>query len=287
MDFTHRTEILKGRSKDRKFRALTSDGKPCLLRLSVLATPPRKAYEFKLFKDLHAAGIPLPRPLAWGVDEGLCYHAEEWIDGELLEDILPRLAPAKQAAYGRAAGAALRRIHARPVPVLLEDWNGKFHRCLQKLFENYKDCPVRYPDDTVIFRSLQEDLSVMIDRPQTLRHGDYHACNMLVDGAGQLRVIDFHRWDYGDPAADFRRINRDAAPAPAFAAGLVDGYFAGSVPERFWRALRFYVAADLLFALPWAVNYGGDAVQRALREGANTLALYADFTFLVPSWYVQ
>lgn len=249
--------------------------------------PDNKADEFKVLEDLYHAGIPLPRPIEWGENADGSYHIEAWIEGDTLDQILKKVRSNVATARGLEAGAVLRQIHGMPLPVTLEDRNVTFHRTWQQKFKAYADCPVHFPNDKVIFDSLKVDLPVMLNRPQVLLHGDYHSGNMLVDSKGSFQIIDFHKWGYGDPLEDLRLINRDAKIAPDFAAGLIDGYLGRPVPDHFWRILRFYVALDLIFVLPWAVGRGEAEVEAALAYAADVMTYYQNFTRLIPSWYEE
>lgn len=125
----------------------------------------------------------------------------------------------------------------------------------------------------------------MKDRPQTFQHGDYHIGNMMVDRDGKLVVIDFDRWDYGDPWEEFNRIVWSAQASEPFAAGMVDGYFNGTVPVEFWRLLALYISCNTLGSLPWAIDFGEGEIQTMRDQAAQVLTWYNRMKTPVPSWY--
>ena len=55
---------------------------------------------------------------------------------------------------------------------------------------------------------------------------------------------------------EFNRIVWCAQAAPAFASGMVDGYFDGDVPMEFWKLLALYICSNTLSSLPWAIPFG-------------------------------
>ncbi len=60
---------------------------------------------------------------------------------------------------------------------------------------------------------------------------------MIIDPPASLTVIDFNRWDYGDPWEEFNRIVWCAQKSHLFATGMVNGYFGGAshgVLGSFW-----------------------------------------------------
>lgn len=61
----------------------------------------------------------------------------------------------------------------------------------------------------------------------------------MIDKNNQLVVIDFYRDDYGDPWEEFNRLVWPIQVSYEFASGIVDGYFANNVPEKFWLVTSF------------------------------------------------
>lgn len=115
----------------------------------------------------------------------------------------------------------------------------------------YAECPLHYADGGAFLRCVAENRALLHGRPQCFRHGDYHTGNMRIGQDGRLYIIDFDRFDFGDPWEEFNRIVWSAQCAPRFAAGLVNGYFDGDVPLLFWRLLKLYISSNMLGSLPW------------------------------------
>ena len=102
---------------------------------------------------------------------------------------------------------------------------------------------------------------------------------------GKLVIIDFDRYDFGDPWEEFNRIVWSAQTAPRFSSGMVDGYFEDRVPERFWQLLALYISSNTLGSLPWAEPFGREEVEKFLRQGRDILEWYDEMRRVVPSWY--
>ena len=64
----------------------------------------------------------------------------------------------------------------------------------------------------------------------------------MIDVSRKLKIIDFDRYDYGDPWEDMKSITWDVQMSPLFASGRIDGYFDGAVQLDFWRLLSLYIA---------------------------------------------
>ena len=108
---------------------------------------------------------------------------------------------------------------------------------------------------------------------------------MMIDTRGTLVILDFDRDDYGDPWEEFNRIVWCAQKSPAFASGMVDGYFGGTVPMEFWRLLALYICSNTLSSLPWAIPFGDEEFQIMRRQQADILSWYAQLQTVIPRWY--
>ena len=102
---------------------------------------------------------------------------------------------------------------------------------------------------------------------------------------GKLVIIDFDRYDYGDPWEEFNRIVWCAQSAPRFAVGMVDGYFDGCVPMAFWRLLALYISSNTLSSIPWAIPFGEEEIRKFLDQAEEILGWYDGMKKVVPSWY--
>ena len=150
----------------------------------------------------------------------------------------------------------------------------------------YENCELKYEvDGDAFIRYIENNRHLLKDRPQSYQHGDYHIGNMMIDQDGVLTIIDFDRDDFGDPWEEFNRIVWCAQAAPAFASGMVDGYFDGEIPIEFWRLLALYIASNTLSSLPWAIPFGEKEIGVMQKQAAQVLRWYANMTDPVPTWY--
>jgi len=282
---TEKTPIDKGWSGDRKYRVTTSDGGKYLLRVSPEKPCERVKDLFGHMQAVAALGIPMCRPLEVGVCEEGPYMLQTWIEGQDAEAVLPTLPKEKQYAYGLDAGRLLQKIHTIPAPPDAKPWGPRFNRKIDRKIKMYRECALKYPGGEAFLRHIEESRSLLSDRPQCFQHGDYHTGNMMVDREGILTIIDFDRDDFGDPWEEFNRIVWCAQLSPAFASGLVDGYFDGQVPMDFWNLLALYICSNALGSLPWAIPFGEGEVQVMLKQGAEILRWYNHFQTVIPNWY--
>ena len=282
---TEKIPIKKGWSQDRKYWAETQYGDPYLLRVSPAQQAERVKHQYELMLQAAQLRIPMNLPREFGVAEEGPYLLLSWIDGEDAEEVLPALHKEKQYAYGLDAGRILRKIHSIPAPADIEPWAGKFNRKIDRKIAMYENCPLKYEGGEAFLTHIAKTRHLLSDRPQCFQHGDYHTGNMMIDDQGRLTIIDFEKWDYGDPWEEFNRIVWCAQISPAFASGLVDGYFGGEIPQDFWNLLALYICSNALGSLPWAIPYGEKEIRVMREQAAEILDWYDHFRTVIPNWY--
>ena len=280
-----RTPIDKGWSGDRKYCAVTSDGEKYLLRISSADTLPRKQLEYENMRSLASLGIPMCLPMEVGSCPEGAYAIHSWIDGTDAEEALAPMDPSLQYAYGLDAGRILALIHTLPAPSDTPAWEPRFNAKIDRKIAMYTSCPLKYDRGEALLAYLSQNRHLLKNRPQCYQHGDYHVGNMMIDTHGNLTIIDFEKQDYGDPWEEFNRIVWSAQAAPAFASGMVDGYFGGKVPMDFWKLLALYICSNSLGSLPWAISFGEGEIQVMRNQAAQVLSWYEGMKNVVPSWY--
>jgi len=282
----HKTPIDKGWSGDQKYCAGTADGSKYLLRISSIDRLERKRREYEKMSEVAALGIPMCQPVEFGICEEGVYSIQSWIDGSDAESMILSLGPDAQYRYGLDAGQILAKIHSIPAPEDAPDWETRFNAKIDRKIAMYEGCELKYESGGDAFLDyLARKRHLLKDRPLTYQHGDYHIGNMMIDLAGKLTVIDFEKQDIGDPWEEFNRIVWSAQAAPAFASGMVDGYFGGDVPMEFWELLALYICSNTLGSLPWAIPFGEEEIQVMRKQAAQVLEWYDDMKNVVPKWY--
>ena len=286
IDIIEKIPLNKGWSADKKYRAITASGESYLLRIGPLERTGKLWRQHLKMQKVARLGIPMSLSLEDGTCKEGPYLIQSWIDGVDAEEALPRYSEEQQYAYGLEAGRILRKIHSIPAPSEgTKPWDEYFGRKIDRKLKAYRECPLKYDQGEELVAFIQAHRHLLYDRPQTFQHGDYHCGNMMIDANGQLTIIDFDKWDYGDPWEEFNRIVWCARTSPAFASGRIDGYFDGDVPEEFWQLLALYICNNCIGSLPWAIPYGEQEIQVMRRQCSDILRWYDHFSTVIPSWY--
>lgn len=286
MEFIDKTPINKGWSSDRKYCITTADGTKYLLRITPEEKSAGRADMFHMIQMVEKLGVPMCRPVEFGRCKEGVYTVQTWINGEDAEEVIVHLPDANQYAYGLEAGRILKKIHSIPAPDTQPDWEVRFHAKMNRKIKMYRDCPIKFKGDEHIISYIEENRHLLNGRPQCFQHGDYHIGNMMIENE-KLVIIDFDRFDFGDPWEEFNRIVWCAQASPSFASGMVNGYFDGDAPLEFWKLLALYISSNMLSSIPWAIPFGEGEVNTMMNQAKDVLSWYDNMQNPVPTWYLS
>ncbi len=279
------TNIDRGWSCDKKYCITDKDGTKHFLRITPHEKSAAREDMFKMMQQVSRLGVPMCQPIEFGFcDEG-AYSIQSWIDGSDAETVIPTLSDNEQYRYGRKAGQILKVIHSIPAPNTQEDWEIRFNGKIDSKIKMYFDCPIKYSSGQLFLDYINANRHLLKNRPQVFQHGDYHIGNMMIDTRNELQIIDFDRYDFGDPWEEFNRIVWCAHKTPLFASGMVDGYFDNQVPLLFWRLLALYISCNTLSSIPWAIPFGQDEINTMQNQAKEILQWYNNMQHVIPSWY--
>lgn len=278
--------INKGWSEDKKYYVVVADGTKYLLRITPIQRYETRKSLFEMLQRVAALGISMCVPVEFGTCDDGVYSLHSWIDGEDLEAVLPLLSETEQYVLGLKSGEILRQIHTIPAPEMQEEWAQRFNRKTDTKIQKYRECRLRFDGDDKVIEYIEKNRYLLENRSQCFQHGDYHVGNMMLEN-GELKIIDFDRYDFGDPWEEFNRIVWSAEASPHFATGQLRGYFGGEPPLEFFKLLAFYVSSNTLSSIYWAVPYGQSDVDTMMKQSQDVLAWFDNMRNPVPTWYLR
>lgn len=287
LEFQSVEPIRKGWSKDKKYRVVTKIGEPCLLRISDLSAYAKKEREYAFIKKLSRLGISMSQPIAFGVCEQGVYLLLSWVEGKDLEQVLPTLSDAEQYRLGREAGTILRKIHSLPLDPADRPAGTKREKKLLQL-SRYEQCASRQPDDAAVVQYVKDHIDRIWQVAPAYLHGDFHPGNLILQPDGSIGVIDFNRWEVGDPYEEYYKLQSFGREVSIpYSVGQIDAYFDEQIPAGFWEALAVYVAHASVGSIQWAEKFGASEVAGMVQRYRIALDDYDGFRTVIPHWYLN
>lgn len=286
LKFISKQSIEKGWSCDKKYCVTTEDGTKYLLRVTPEEKSENRADMFRMQQKVATLGVPMCSPVEFGkCDEGV-YIVQTWIDGRDAKEIIPYLSDSEQYHYGLEAGRILKTIHTIPAPKNQPDWESRFNEKINRKIKMYLECPIKFDGAKKIMDYIEANRDLLKNRPQSFQHGDYHIGNMMIEN-GKIIIIDFDRYDFGDPWEEFNRIVWCAQVSPLFASGMINGYFDNKVPIQFWKLLALYISSNMLSSISWAIPFGEKEINIMLNQAKDVLNWYDNMQNPIPTWYFK
>lgn len=280
-------KIEKGWSDDTKYYIETSDRQKLLLRIADIAHFSKKQREYRTVEMYAQLGFAMSLPIDFGMckDGKNVYMLLTWVEGNDLEQALPLLSETEQYRLGRMAGEILKKIHS--IQILDEDipQTTKVQKKLKQL-ELYENSKVRIANDEIAIKFIKDNIDNIWSVPPVYQHGDFHPGNLILTPEHGIGVIDFNRWEIGDPYEEFYKLESFGTKVSIpYCIGQIDAYFENNVPDAFWNVLAVYVAHASLYSIKWAEKFGQADIDHMVKICNKSFHHYDDFKQVKPIWY--
>lgn len=280
--------ISKGWSSDEKYKIETDDGQALLLRISDISAFDNKKKEFEIVQKYSKLGFSMSQPVEFGIcNEGKsCYMLLTFVEGKDLEEALPTLSEKEQYLLGRKAGEILRKIHSIPIDECDIPTQTKREKKLYQLSRYEEATHLRVANDEIAIDYVKNNITLIWKERPVYQHGDFHPGNLIYMPNGEIGVIDFNRWEVGDPYEEFYKLESFGIEVSIpYSIGQIDAYFNDEIPEEFWQTLAVYVAHASLFSIKWAEKFGQADVDGMVERCKRAFENYDKFNSIVPKWY--
>lgn len=282
-------QISKGWSSDAKYKIITNDNRVLLLRISDISTYGAKKKEYEIIEKYAQLGFPMSMPVDFGIcnDNQNVYMLLTWIEGVDLEEVLPTLTEEQQFLLGCEAGKILKKIHSIEVDASDIPGKTKVEKKLVQL-EKYETSNVRIPNDEIAVQYVKEHITQIWKENPVYMHGDFHPGNLIYKNDGSIGVIDFNRWEVGDPYEEFYKLESFAREISVpYCIGQIEAYFDQNIPYEFWQILAVYVAHASLYSIKWAEKFGKEEIDGMVARCKRAFEDYDSFQTVIPKWYVK
>ena len=128
----------------------------------------------------------------------------------------------------------------------------------------------------------------MCNQKLTYTHGDFHPGNLIMMPNDEIGVIDFNRWEVGDPYEEFYKLESFGVEVSvAYCVGQIKAYFNYNVPLEFFETLAVYVAHASLFSIKWAEKFGQADIDKMIMRYEQAKKHYQSFNEVIPTWYTD
>ena len=277
----------KGWSADKKYHIKTFSNEHLLLRLSGIEEYDKKKKEFEIIEKYATLGFRMSMPIEFGACNGNqnTYMLLTWLEGCDLEMALPQLSENEQYQLGWQAGVILKKIHSVPLEEEEVPIKTKKEKKLLQL-SKYEESGLRIPNDEIAIRYVKENIDQIWRKSPAYLHGDFHPGNLIYMQDASIGVIDFNRWEVGDPFEEFYKLESFGIESGIpYCIGQIDAYFDDSMPMDFWVANAVYVAQASLFSIKWAEKFGQQEIDGMVARAKRAFADFDDFKKIIPYWY--
>ncbi|MGF9821862.1 aminoglycoside phosphotransferase family protein [Brevibacillus agri] len=282
-------EIKKGHSADRKYRVELATGGPAVLRVASYEQAGQKEQEYARLQALQPLPIKASRPLDFGVRKewGICYMLVSYIEGEDARDALPTFTDSEQQQVGFLAGRDLAAMHQLAAPASTSPWA---ERCVQKhrmYAAAYAASASTFKDGGRILAFIDRHLPLLAGRPNCFLHDDFHVGNLIVRDRSYAGVIDFNRYDWGDPVHEFVKLAFFSKEVSVpFCNGQLAGYWNGQeIPDSFWTLYNVYTAMAIFSSIIWTERTVPALLPDMMKRIQTIVEEHDAFERRIPSWY--
>jgi aminoglycoside phosphotransferase (APT) family kinase protein len=284
--------IHKGYSSDGKYIVYSESGRSqYILRTYSIDQDNNKRLEFNRLKMMEKHGVKCSRPIDIGVlpNQELGYMIMSFIEGNEASEVLPHLTDKEQFNIGVQSGLELQKIHQVSCPDNIKPWHEtmatKHHRYRMEYAKN----GVVIANDVKLLSFIDDKLYLIQDRPNLFQHDDYHIGNLIVKAGNLSGVIDFNRYDWGDPIHEFVKVGIFSAEVSVpFSVGQIQGYHNNSEPgEEFWQLYSLYLAMTLISSVVWVLKVKPEELDSMMIKIHKVMDDHNDFELIVPKWYSQ
>lgn len=284
--------IHKGYSSDGKYIVHGCNGvPPYILRTYNIHQDKEKRLEFSRLEMLEKHDVKCSRPIEIGVlpEQELGYMIVSFLEGNEASEELPLLTEEEQFRVGLQAGFELKKMHQDICPDKMKPWDERMLAKHHRYRMEYAACGVSIHNEGKLLSFIDEKLCLMKGRPSIFQHDDYHVGNLIVKDGNLSGIIDFNRYDWGDPVHEFVKVGMFSSEISVpFSVGQIRGYYNHVEPgEEFWHLYALYLAMTLISSVVWTLRVKPDELDSMLTKIHKVMDDHDDFESIVPKWYGQ
>ena len=282
------SQINKGFSSDQKFLIEMPTGRnKFLLRLFDLERLESKKSEYSILTRMQEYNVNCCKPIDIGEVEGNGYMITSYIEGNDAGDEILTYTEQEQYNLGFKSGKELRKMHQYSAPDDIPSWYSRKIEKHKKYVDSYLSSGIKIKNDEKIFQFIDDNSHLMKERPNLFQHDDFHLGNLIVKDRIFAGVIDFDRYDWGDPIHEFLKIGVFSRNISIpFSTGQIRGYLNNEDPdEDFWKLYSLYMAMCVFSTIVWTSNTFPEDMNNMLKRIDTFIDDHDSFNKMKPKWY--
>lgn len=279
--------IDKGFSTEKKWQVIAKNG-VFLLRSSSSNSLERKKEEFDLMVRLYRQGVKCNKPIDFfeSSDKTTIYSLYNYLPGQDAETCITETIPSQQYEVGVNAGKDLKKINS--VTSDTKTWYERKWKKHNHYLKLYGEIGYRFDEDKKALRFIEMNYNMTESGPDLLQHDDFHLGNIVVNNNEYGGILDFNRYDWGDPLHEFVKLEWFTWPVSKdFARGQVQGYYGDNkISDEDCRKISVYIAMSLFSTVVWTLRFHPHTMGNIENKIESILQHYRFFEKTIPDWAI-
>lgn len=282
----HILPLTKGLSNDQKYII----DQQFLLRIFPTEHQIKRKKEFDTIHKLSHISNYVPKTIEFNHLEDLnkSYMILTFLPGKDADEGLKELTPIEQYDAGFLAGKELEKLHRFFAPPSYPSWYTVKKKKSDHYLLGLKNINVDKKIKQLLESYIKENEKLMIGRPNTFQHDDFHPSNLLIKDKTFAGIIDFERMDWGDPIHDLQKLGFFSKQVSVeFTRGVIDGYLDAQTIDSpsFWELYALYSAMHIVSSLVWGLKIVPETFDLLLKNSLEVLEDHENFKNNIPKWY--
>ena len=214
------------------------------------------------------------------------YSLFSFLPGHDAEDHINTLSESTQFEIGFRAGRDLKKINS--IENHTDSWKEKKLTKHEHYLRKYWESGYRFDNDGKVLKFIKLNCDRIDSGPDRLQHDDFHLGNIVINNSEYSGILDFNRYDWGDPLHEFVKLEWFTWPVSrAFARGEIKGYFGDKeIGEDACLILSIYIAMSIFSTLVWTLKFYPHTMPFVEKRVHSILADYDCFDRIRPQWTI-
>lgn len=237
-------------------------------------------------KELYENGVQCNKPIDIFKhdNQGKVYSIYSYLPGCDAKDNIGKIHSSIRYEMGFSAGKDLTRINSLTRGAKI--WKQRKWKKHEYYLEQYfvQDYGFKYEDKVLGF--IEKNYDKIKSNTDYLQHDDFHLGNIVINDRQYIGILDFERYDWGDPLHEFVKLEWFTWPvSKEFARGQIKGYFGKNhINDDDCLRICIYLAMSILSTIVWTLKFHPHTLKYIENRMHSILDHYEYFEKINPDW---